>query len=90
MKNAKISQQLSDLFAYLLIPGLAIILPASFSRLIIAKASCWQWLMASAADVALGSAQDFVDINDEAAFKKVISAFPDSKATKADSFLFKE
>jgi hypothetical protein len=70
MIASRIFQQLSDLFAYLLIPGMAVILPASFSRRVLRRASCWQWLMSTAADAAFKGANKFVDIKDEMEFKK--------------------
>lgn len=69
MNAARLSQQLSDLFTYLLIPGIAVIVPASFSRRILLRVSRWQWFMATAADAACQGARNFVDIEDEAAFK---------------------
>jgi hypothetical protein len=70
MIAARISQQLSDLFTYLLVPGLAVIIPASYSRWILRRVSRWQWFMATAAEAAFAGARDFVAIEDEAAFKK--------------------
>ena len=70
MSAARISQQLSDLFTYLLVPGLAVIIPASYSRWILSRVSRWQWFMATAAEAAFAGARDFVAIEDEAAFKK--------------------
>ena len=69
MKPARLSQQLSDLFAYLLIPGVSIILPARVSLWILRKTSAWRWFMAAAADAAFRGAQSHLDIDDEAAFK---------------------
>ena len=70
MSASRLSQQLSDLFTYLLIPGLAILVPASFSRWILSRVSRWQWFMAAAADAAFQGAGSVVDIEDEAGFKK--------------------
>ncbi len=70
MSSSRISQQLSDLFTYLLVPGLAIIVPASFSRWILRRVSAWHWYMAAAADAAFQGAREYVDIEDEVAFKK--------------------
>lgn len=67
--KARVSQQLSDLFAYLLVPGLAIITPASLSRWILRRVSAWRWLMAAHADTAFQSAAEFVDITDEQQWK---------------------
>jgi hypothetical protein len=69
MNKARVFQQLSDLFAYLLIPGLAVIAPASFSRWIMARVSHWRWFMADVAEAAFQGARDFVSIENEAVFK---------------------
>jgi len=70
MSSPRLTQQLSDLFTYLLIPGLAVILPISISRSIVYRVSCWRWFMAAAAQAAYEGACDFVDIEDEAVFKR--------------------
>ena len=70
MSAARMSQQLVDLFTYLLVPGLAIFVPTSFSRWILRRVSHWQWYLADAADAAFQGAKDFVDIEDEEAFKR--------------------
>jgi hypothetical protein len=70
MSASRLSQQLSDLFAYLLIPGLAVIVPATFSRKVLSRVSRWQWFMRVAAGAAFRGAQGYVDIEDEAAFKR--------------------
>jgi len=70
MSTLRISQQLSDLFTYLLIPGTAIIVPASFSRWILRRVSRWRWFMATAADAAFQGARNYVDIEDEVTFKR--------------------
>ena len=69
MNAARLSQQLSDLFTYLLIPAIAVIVPASVSRRILRRVSHWRWFMATAAEAACQGARNFVDIEDEAAFK---------------------
>ena len=60
----RFSQQLSDLFAYLLVPGLAVITPASLSRWVLRQVSGWRWMMAAHEDAALLAAEEFVDIDD--------------------------
>lgn len=62
--------QLSDLFAYVLIPGISCLLPSRVSRWLIRKVSAWQWLMAVVSDAAWQSAKNLLDIPDEAAFKR--------------------
>lgn len=70
MSKSRVSQQLSDLFTYLLIPGLAIVVPARVSRWMVRKASGWHWFLAASAEAAWQGARKFVDIGDEAGFKK--------------------
>lgn len=70
MNGSRISQQLSDVFTYLLTPGLAVFVPASFSRWILSRVSRWQWLMAEAADAALQGARKYLEVEDAAAFKR--------------------
>ena len=70
MKRSRASRQLSDFFAYLLIPAVSVILPASGSRWLIRKASGWRWLMAAVADEAWQGAQEFASDPDETTFKR--------------------
>ncbi len=70
MNAPRLSQQLSDLVTYLLTPALAVVLPASYSRWVLGRVSRWQWFMAKAAEAACQGAQNFVDVEDEAAFKR--------------------
>lgn len=62
-------RQLSDLFAYVLLPVLAVLLPASSSRRMLGAASRWRWLMAGAAEDACRGANAHIAIDDEAAWK---------------------
>lgn len=70
MRMSRLAQQLSDLFTYLVIPGLAVILPVSISRSILYRSSCWQWFMAAGAEAAYQGVRDYVDIEDEVVFKR--------------------
>jgi len=70
MKSLRLSQQFSDLFTYLLIPGVAVFVPASLSRRILRRVSRWRWYMAAAADAAFQGARNYVAIKDEVAFKR--------------------
>ena len=70
MSLSRMSQQLSDLFTYLLVPGLAMLVPASFSRWMIRRVSGWHWYMASAAEATYQGALNIIEIEDERAFKK--------------------
>jgi len=70
MSVSRMSQQLADLFTYLLVPGLAIFVPTSFSRWVLRRVSRWHWYLAEAADAAFAGARDLVAIEDEEAFKR--------------------
>ena len=65
-----ISRQLTDLLAYLLIPGIALITTASFSRRILRRVSAWDWFFAASADAAYDGARKHVDIPDEKQWKQ--------------------
>lgn len=65
-----ISRQLTDLLAYLLIPAVALITPASFSRRILRRVSAWGWFFAVAAEAAYDGARKHVDIPDEEKWKQ--------------------
>jgi len=65
-----ISRQLTDLLAYLLIPGIALITTASFSRRILRRVSAWDWFFAASADAAYDGARKYVDIPDEKQWKQ--------------------
>jgi hypothetical protein len=70
MKGSRAGRQLSDFFAYLLIPALSVLLPASGSRWLIRKTSSWRWLMAAVSDEAWQGAKEFVEAQDEVTFKR--------------------
>jgi len=65
-----ISRQLTDFLAYLLIPGVALITTASFSRWILRRVSAWDWFFAAAAEAAYDGARKHVDIPDEEVWKQ--------------------
>lgn len=70
MSKLRVALQISDFFTYLLIPGLAIIVPARLSRWMVRKVSMWHWYMATPSEAAWLGAKEFVDISNEAEFKK--------------------
>lgn len=70
MSWSRAGGQLSDFFAYVLIPGISVLLPARVSRWLIGKVSAWRWLMAAVSEAAWLSAKNLLDIPDEAAFKR--------------------
>ena len=70
MSAARFKVQLADLFTYLLVPGLAVITPAAFSRWVLSRVSRWHWYLADAAEAAYQGAKDYVEIEDEAVFKR--------------------
>lgn len=55
----------SDLLAYLLLPALAVLLPASWSRRLIAGAAGWRWLLAGDAEESLHRAAEYTATGDE-------------------------
>jgi len=63
-----LSRHLSDLFAYVLIPGIALFLPATWSLAILRRVSRWRWLMSAAARAAYDGASEFTNIADEVAW----------------------
>jgi len=58
------------LLAYLLIPGIALITTASFSRRILRRVSAWDWFFAASADAAYDGTRKHVDIPDEKQWKQ--------------------
>lgn len=70
MSASRVKVQLADLFTYLLVPGLAVLTPASFSRWLLGRVSRWRWYLADAADAAFQGAENFVEIADEEVFKR--------------------
>ncbi len=65
-----VQRQLTDLAAYLLIPGLSVITPASFSRRLMRRASRWKWLLAADAGLACDHARRHLDIPDDGAWMR--------------------
>ncbi len=70
MSASRLSQQISDLLIYVLIPGLALIIPASASLWMVGLVSRWPWFLSASADAALQGAKEFVDIEDAASWKQ--------------------
>lgn len=70
MNTSRISQQFSDLLIYVLLPGLAIIMPASLSLRLVRVVSRWRWFLFAAADAAYQGASEFVDSVDEVLWKQ--------------------
>lgn len=65
MKVAReIIRQVSDLMAYLLIPAVAVVTPAAFSRWLIGRVSRWRWLLAEGAGASLEGASKHLVIGD--------------------------
>lgn len=60
----RVSRQLTDLFAYVLLPGLSVVIPASFSRRVLSWASGWSWLLAGDAGQAFSAALKHLEIPD--------------------------
>ena len=69
-KNVRfILQQGSDLVVYLLVPLCACLLPARWSRSLVARVSRWSWLMAPRCELAWAQASEHTRIADERAWK---------------------
>ena len=66
----RISLQLGDLLAYVLLPGVAVLTPASFSRWLLRKATAWGWLLAEPSAAALEGAARHLAIGDTAAWQR--------------------
>jgi hypothetical protein len=67
--SRQISRQLSDLLVYLLIPAIAVITPASFSRWLLRRVSRWSWLLGEFASAACDGASKHLEIDDEEEWK---------------------
>jgi hypothetical protein len=63
------SLQLTDLVAYVLVPLIAVVTPATFSRRAIRRVTRWNWLLSEASQAALDGAGKHVEIQDAAAWK---------------------
>jgi hypothetical protein len=68
--SGRISRQATDLLAYLLLPALALVTPAAFSRRTLRRMSHWEWFLASDADLAWEKAAKHVEIEDSSAWKR--------------------
>jgi len=51
-----ITWQVADFFVYFLFPVLSVLLPAPWSRALVARVSRWQWLLAAKSDIAWNKA----------------------------------
>ena len=64
-----IRRQLVDFIVYLLLPLVSILLPAAWSRALLARSSNLDWLLSEEAEAAWASAVLFVDVADEKVWK---------------------
>lgn len=70
MKSRKaIRQQLVDFYVYLALPLVSVLLPAAWSRALLARSSGFRWVLASEAEAAWKSAGGLLDTGDERAWK---------------------
>ncbi len=60
----RIKGQFEDLICYVLVPGLAVITPAAFSRWLLRRITRWNWVLAKAAEASLAGAEKHVKIAD--------------------------
>ena len=56
------SRHFSDLVVYCLVPAMSLLVPASFSRKLIVRLSCWQWLLAGEAKECCSRAAEYTSI----------------------------
>ncbi len=63
-------RQVTDLFAYVLLPVFSLLATAAFSRRVLNRVSAWDWLLSADADLACTSAQKHQDIPDQRAWKQ--------------------
>lgn len=67
---AVISRQMTDLFAYVLLPVLSVVTPAGFSRWLLRRMAGWAWLLSLDAGRALEGASKHVEISDRDSWKQ--------------------
>ncbi|NND45432.1 MAG: hypothetical protein HKN58_08915 [Xanthomonadales bacterium] len=65
-----LSVQLSDLLVYLLIPGIALLLPARASRALLLRLAAWDWLLAHDAEDCCARAADYTAIEQPQEWKR--------------------
>jgi len=68
--SGSVSRQVTDLFAYVLIPVFALLTTASFSRRVLKRVSAWAWLLSADAELAFNGARKHLDIPDQNEWKK--------------------
>jgi len=65
-----ISRQLTDLAAYVLLPAVSLVIPASLSRRLLSRASSWAWLLSADAEKAFAGARKHLEIPDPEPWKQ--------------------
>ncbi|NND57972.1 MAG: hypothetical protein HKN57_12050 [Xanthomonadales bacterium] len=68
--RGRLSRQWTDLVAYVLLPGLSVMLPAKISRRMLCRASGWGWLLSNDAGQACALAGKHVEIADLQRWKR--------------------
>jgi len=68
--GGSISRQMTDFFAYVLLPTLSLVTTASFSRWVLRQASGWNWLLSDDAEQALIAAGKHLDIPDRRGWRR--------------------
>jgi len=68
--SGRFFRQLTDLLAYVLIPGASVVTTASFSRRLLRRASGWNWFLAVPAESAIDGARKHLEIPDEEKWKR--------------------
>lgn len=67
---APLRVQLSDLVSFVLLPLLSVVLPAAWSRRLVARVSGWSWILQPIADVACDKATHFLPVPDPVAWRR--------------------
>ena len=65
-----LAKNTSDLVVYCLLPALSLLIPASFSRKLIAQMSSWSWLLRSDASECFTGAAKYTSISDQRKWKQ--------------------
>jgi len=68
--SGRISRQLTDLLAYVLLPVISLVTPAGVSRRLLRRASAWAWLLSVDAELAFSGAQKHLEISNPQQWKR--------------------
>lgn len=68
--DGRMSRQVTDLFAYVLLPVLSVVSPAALSRRVLCRMSSWAWLLSGDAERALEGAGKHLEITEREEWKR--------------------